>query len=107
YQEVNPPLLVKDEAMFGTGQLPKFEEDLFKIDFTDASELNAIAEEFRDRVMKETWETVSAEFQKEIDILGDAVNPTEFFRGFSEARAKQAIAPYMPAFKAEVLARAE
>ncbi len=31
YQEVNPPLLVRDEAMFGTGQLPKFEEDLFKI----------------------------------------------------------------------------
>lgn len=29
YLEVNPPLLVKDEAMFGTGQLPKFREDLF------------------------------------------------------------------------------
>ncbi|MFK0299144.1 serine--tRNA ligase [Brevundimonas sp. NPDC090276] len=29
YLEVNPPLLVKDDAMFGTGQLPKFEEDLF------------------------------------------------------------------------------
>lgn len=29
YQEVNPPYLVKDDAMFGTGQLPKFEEDLF------------------------------------------------------------------------------
>ncbi len=32
YLEVNPPYLVRDEAMFGTGQLPKFEEDLF---FTD------------------------------------------------------------------------
>ena len=30
YLEVNPPLLVRDEAMFGTGQLPKFEEDLFR-----------------------------------------------------------------------------
>jgi len=30
YLEVNPPYLVRDEAMFGTGQLPKFEEDLFK-----------------------------------------------------------------------------
>jgi seryl-tRNA synthetase len=29
YLEVNPPYLVRDEAMFGTGQLPKFEEDLF------------------------------------------------------------------------------
>jgi seryl-tRNA synthetase len=29
YTEVSPPLLVKDEALFGTGQLPKFEADLF------------------------------------------------------------------------------
>jgi seryl-tRNA synthetase len=31
YLEVNPPLLVREGTMFGTGQLPKFEEDLFKI----------------------------------------------------------------------------
>ena len=30
YQEVNPPLLVRDEAFFGTGQLPKFAEDSFQ-----------------------------------------------------------------------------
>jgi seryl-tRNA synthetase len=30
YTEVNPPLLVKDHAVYGVGQLPKFEEDLFK-----------------------------------------------------------------------------
>jgi seryl-tRNA synthetase len=30
YTEVNPPLLVRDDAAFGTGQLPKFDEDLFK-----------------------------------------------------------------------------
>ncbi len=29
YIECAPPLLVKDEAVFGTGQLPKFEDDLF------------------------------------------------------------------------------
>jgi len=29
YTEVNPPVLVRDEAMFGTGQLPKFKDDLF------------------------------------------------------------------------------
>ena len=29
YTEVNPPLLVKDDAMFGTAQLPKFREDQF------------------------------------------------------------------------------
>ena len=30
YMEVSPPLLVKDEALYGTGQLPKFAEDLFR-----------------------------------------------------------------------------
>ncbi|MGP4666357.1 serine--tRNA ligase [Agrobacterium pusense] len=30
YTEVSSPLMVRDEAMFGTGQLPKFSEDLFK-----------------------------------------------------------------------------
>jgi len=43
YLEVNPPLLVRDEAMFGTGQLPKFEEDLFK---TSVDDLEAFFEDF-------------------------------------------------------------
>ena len=30
YSETNPPLLVRDDAAFGTGNLPKFAEDLFK-----------------------------------------------------------------------------
>jgi seryl-tRNA synthetase len=30
YEEVNPPLLVRDDALVGTGQLPKFADDLFR-----------------------------------------------------------------------------
>jgi seryl-tRNA synthetase len=30
YIEVNPPTLVRDNALYGTGQLPKFDEDLFQ-----------------------------------------------------------------------------
>jgi seryl-tRNA synthetase len=30
YREVRPPVLVRDHALFGTGQLPKFADDLFK-----------------------------------------------------------------------------
>ena len=30
YTEVSPPTLVRDEAMYGTGQLPKFADDLFR-----------------------------------------------------------------------------
>ena len=35
YREVLPPLMVNRQAMTGTGQLPKFEKDLFKIEGTD------------------------------------------------------------------------
>ncbi len=35
YQEVIPPLLVRDEVLFGTNQLPKFEEDLFFVPHGD------------------------------------------------------------------------
>ena len=31
YQEVSPPVLVHSGAMFGTGQLPKFQDDLFRL----------------------------------------------------------------------------
>ena len=31
YQEISPPLIVSDETMFGTGQLPKFENDQFEL----------------------------------------------------------------------------
>jgi seryl-tRNA synthetase len=33
YQEISPPLIVNEDVMFGTGQLPKFEEDQFEIKF--------------------------------------------------------------------------
>lgn len=31
YTEINPPLLVRDDAMFGTAQLPKFRDDQFSV----------------------------------------------------------------------------
>lgn len=33
YREILPPFIVNDESLFGTGQLPKFEQDLFKLRF--------------------------------------------------------------------------
>ncbi|HEY0926655.1 serine--tRNA ligase [Brevundimonas sp.] len=43
YLEVNPPYLVRGEAMFGTGQLPKFEDDLFRTDTTNWEAVNDYA----------------------------------------------------------------
>ncbi|MBI4825142.1 MAG: serine--tRNA ligase [Nitrospirae bacterium] len=39
YTEVMPPFLVNRESMTGTGQLPKFENDLFKLEESDAKAL--------------------------------------------------------------------
>ena len=35
YEEVQPPLMVNSKSMFGTGQLPKFETDLFRSEYAD------------------------------------------------------------------------
>ena len=35
YEEISPPLIVSDNTMFGTGQLPKFEDDQFEIKTND------------------------------------------------------------------------
>ncbi|MGD2133169.1 MAG: serine--tRNA ligase [Maricaulaceae bacterium] len=38
YEEASPPYLVRGDALFGTGQLPKFEEDLFSIEHSNSTE---------------------------------------------------------------------
>lgn len=55
YTECAPPLLVRDEAAFGTGQLPKFTEDLFRttdgrwlIPTAEVSLTNAVREQIID-----------------------------------------------------------
>lgn len=56
YTEIAPPLLVRDEAVFGTGQLPKFADDLFRT--TDGRWLIPTAEVsltnlVRDQILRE------------------------------------------------------
>ena len=38
YSEISPPLIVNEDVMFGTGQLPKFEEDQFEIKFDNSDQ---------------------------------------------------------------------
>ena len=38
YQEISPPLIASENTMYGTGQLPKFENDQFEILFDEKSE---------------------------------------------------------------------
>ena len=51
YTEMSVPLLVRDEALYGTGQLPKFAEDLFKT--TDGRWLISTAEMSLTNIVRE------------------------------------------------------
>jgi seryl-tRNA synthetase len=52
YTEVNPPLLVRNDAFFGTGQLPKFEEDLFFTDPVTQTDLGAYVADAMKKIME-------------------------------------------------------
>jgi seryl-tRNA synthetase len=52
YEEIVPPVLVHDAAMFGTGQLPKFAEDLFRT--TDGRWLIPTAEVSLTNIVRES-----------------------------------------------------
>jgi seryl-tRNA synthetase len=53
YTEVNPPLLVRDEVMFGTGQLPKFRDDQF------AATTATATTDFENRIVEETLKSIA------------------------------------------------
>ena len=38
YKEISPPLIASESSMFGTGQLPKFDNDQFELKLDDSSE---------------------------------------------------------------------
>jgi len=64
YAEVNPPLLVRDDTMFGTGQLPKFEDDQYyatslSLPKPDAKTLAAAHAEFA-KMSDANWQSEQA-----------------------------------------------
>ncbi|WP_426031128.1 serine--tRNA ligase [Caulobacter sp. DWP3-1-3b2] len=72
YIEVSPPLLVKSNALFGTGQLPKFEEDLFSTHGNFATEVKVLKKSFElealgDIEVDDDDVALAAEIQKYLD----------------------------------------
>jgi seryl-tRNA synthetase len=57
YAEISPPLLVRDQALYGTGQLPKFAEDLYRTE--DGSWLIPTAEVPLTNLARETVHNVA------------------------------------------------
>jgi seryl-tRNA synthetase len=87
YTEVLPPFMVNSKSLFGTGQLPKFAEDLFRCSDADA---DAVARgEFRDN---DHWLIPTAE-----------VPVTNLYRDeiLDEARLPICLTAYTPCFRAE------
>ena len=87
YKEVLPPFMVNSKSLFGTGQLPKFAEDLFRCSDADAE---AVARgEFKDN---DHWLIPTAE-----------VPVTNLFRDeiLDDARLPIAFTAYTPCFRAE------
>ncbi|MBX3428748.1 MAG: serine--tRNA ligase [Hyphomonadaceae bacterium] len=68
YTEVNPPLLVKDHVMFGTGQLPKFVDDQFTAARTMSRQelLNEALARFDDEFEKRAGKVKPTELLNEI-----------------------------------------
>src|SRR6185437_12491529 len=87
YTEVLPPFMVNSRSLFGTGQLPKFAEDLFRC--SDASAEEASRGEFRDA---DHWLIPTAE-----------VPVTNLYRDeiLDEARLPILLTAYTPCFRAE------
>jgi seryl-tRNA synthetase len=87
YTEVLPPFMVNSRSLFGTGQLPKFAEDLFRC--SDASAEEATRGEFRDA---DHWLIPTAE-----------VPVTNLYRDetLDEAQLPISLTAYTPCFRAE------
>ncbi|WP_303829327.1 serine--tRNA ligase [Asticcacaulis taihuensis] len=80
YTEVNPPVLVREHALFGTGQLPKFEEDLFKTSYIDWEAFeNFLAQErfqndFADSIGMKAYAKASEEVLKLVELAGPSAS---------------------------------
>ena len=84
YTEIAPPLLVRDEVMFGTAQLPKFEEDQFKAmrRLTKEEGNEALSRLRQEDYGYDTKERASAYFE-EIEVMGS--DGSQFKELFTDA----------------------
>jgi seryl-tRNA synthetase len=80
YTECQVPLLVRDEALFGTGQLPKFEEDLFSFELREVVTLTPGKE------LTENLYPIES-FKKEFEDLVKRHGKPKFFTDKSSFRA--------------------
>jgi seryl-tRNA synthetase len=98
YLEVNPPYLVRDEAMFGTGQLPKFEEDLFKTENNDFEAIALDAKETAQAVRKAMAGRIEEAVAGVLEQKLDAADQVAALEGLRDVLAKEAHNDEFPKF---------
>jgi seryl-tRNA synthetase len=79
YIEVSPPLLVRDEVMFGTAQLPKFSDDQFRVETEEVQRRQAYVTFDRDRAEVLNYADkygIEAARNEKLEVLGFAYRPT-------------------------------
>jgi seryl-tRNA synthetase len=79
YTEINPPLLVRDDVMFGTGQLPKFSNDQFRVETEEVQRKHAYINFEQDRKAILDYaesEGIEAARNAELKVLGFEYRPT-------------------------------
>jgi seryl-tRNA synthetase len=94
YTEVNPPLLVRDEAMFGTAQLPKFLDDQFAA--IGLSEYGNSLKEFgkeisADFAARKSFESLASEAENPV-LTDDDVTRRSFYQAFWNDAVQKATA---------------
>ncbi len=68
YTEVSPPVLVRDEALYGTSQLPKFKEDLFVVEAPTERRFRELLGEYaRNKIELEKLRSKFIEFVENLD----------------------------------------
>jgi seryl-tRNA synthetase len=73
YTEVNPPLLVRDDAMYGTAQLPKFSDDQFRVETEEVQRKHAYVMFDQDRAAVLDYAEkygIEAARNKKLEVLG-------------------------------------
>jgi len=91
YTEVNPPALVNDATMFGTGQLPKFGEDLFETSRSAIEDLRKLERSELEQRVKDAIQESSEMSKEAIKVLAKIfleLGPNPFSEAFDPEGAE-------------------
>ncbi|HEV3396367.1 MAG TPA: aminoacyl--tRNA ligase-related protein, partial [Xanthobacteraceae bacterium] len=96
YTEVMPPLLVRDEVMYGTAQLPKFADDQFKTAVLTEKQIQEIAREYATAVIDGRMDQLESAVKARLESLLESVksmSKDEFIEKFQVADGKPSLKP--------------